>query len=120
MNSVGKYLGALMQSRTQAHIFHLQTKSYAQHKALQEYYEEIVDLIDNYAECYQGKYGVIGGYDMSASIIEDPARVVQYFNGLHVFLNGISEHLPDDSYLRNVEDEISTLVVKINYLLTLS
>ncbi len=28
----------LMNSRNQAHVFHLSTKSYAQHKALQKYY----------------------------------------------------------------------------------
>ena len=29
----------LLFSQTQVHIFHLQTKSYAEHKALQDYYD---------------------------------------------------------------------------------
>ena len=53
---MNEYVGTLMQSRNQAHIFHLQTSSYSQHIALQEYYEGIVDLIDSLVEAYQGKY----------------------------------------------------------------
>lgn len=50
------------EARTAAHIAHLRTKSYAAHKALEEFYEGIVDVADAYAECYQGLYGVITSY----------------------------------------------------------
>ena len=46
-----------MNSRTQAHVFHLTTNSYAQHKALGKYYDAISDLLDAYAEAYMGSYG---------------------------------------------------------------
>ena len=46
MEQLGKFLGTLMSSRTQAHIFHLQTQSFATHKALNKYYDEIIDLLD--------------------------------------------------------------------------
>ena len=54
----------LMHSRTQAHVFHLGVNgpgAFAAHKALQKYYESIVDLLDGLVESYQGKYGLIGG-----------------------------------------------------------
>ena len=41
MDAIGLLLGTLMQSRNQAHIYHLQVDgpgSFAAHKALQEYY----------------------------------------------------------------------------------
>ena len=38
-------------------MYHLTTKSFAEHKALQAYYEGIVPLLDAYAEAYMGKYG---------------------------------------------------------------
>lgn len=50
------------ESRTAAHIAHLQTKSYAAHKALGEYYDGIIDLVDSFAEGYQGIYGIIAQY----------------------------------------------------------
>lgn len=120
MNSVGKFLGTLMESRTQAHVFHLQTTSFAQHKALQGYYEGIIPLIDAYAEACQGKYGTIRGYQMSTPLIEAPERIPQYFDRLCEFVDLVSQELPDDSFLVNIEDEIKTLLNSTKYLLTLS
>jgi hypothetical protein len=45
----------ILHSRNQSHIFHLQTKSYSEHKALNDYYDNIVDLYDGLIESYQGK-----------------------------------------------------------------
>lgn len=56
---IEKYLGALFLSRDVAHREHLKTKSYAQHKALGHFYEDIVDLVDSLAETYQGRHGII-------------------------------------------------------------
>jgi hypothetical protein len=50
------------EARTAAHIAHLQTKSYAAHKALEGFYDGIIGLTDAYAEAYQGVYGVIASY----------------------------------------------------------
>ena len=43
---MGQFVSTLLASRTQAHIFHLQTPSFAAHKALNEYYDEIVGITD--------------------------------------------------------------------------
>lgn len=56
---IDKFLGALFLSRDIAHREHLKTKSYAQHKALGHFYEDIVDLVDSLAETYQGRNGII-------------------------------------------------------------
>lgn len=56
---IDKFLGALFLSRDIAHREHLKTKSYAQHKALGHFYEDIVDLVDSLAETYQGRHGII-------------------------------------------------------------
>ena len=55
---MGQFVSTLLASRTQAHIFHLQTPSFAAHKALNEYYENIVDIIlyernVNAPKCYK-------------------------------------------------------------------
>ena len=52
----------LLHSQTQVHTFHLQTKSYSEHKALQGYYEGIDSLVDGLIESYQGKYNILKGY----------------------------------------------------------
>lgn len=43
--------------RTAAHVAHLTTTSYAQHIALDEFYTELLDLTDRYAEVAMGKEG---------------------------------------------------------------
>ena len=53
MEQFGTFIGTLMQSRNQAHIYHLQTNSFAQHMALQCYYEGIIPLFDGLVESYQ-------------------------------------------------------------------
>lgn len=114
MEQVANFISTLLQSREQAHIFHLQTQSYAQHKALQGYYEDIVDLIDTYVEAYQGRYGILTGYTL-ASQIYDVETVLKYFVGLQTFVDGIRQDLPTDGELNNTVDEISGLISSTIY-----
>ncbi len=117
MDGIGLLLGTLMQSRNQAHIYHLQVQgmgSYAAHKALNNYYEDIVDLIDGIAESYQGRYGIITGYKMADTIREDNnARM--YFDGLGKFVETVRKQLPQDSYLQNEVDEVVKLIETTKY-----
>jgi hypothetical protein len=114
MEEIAKFLGTLMSSRTQAHIFHLQTTSYAAHKALDAYYSDIVDLIDSYAEMAQGRYGIIKGYQMSSQMFED-GNAIKYFMGLQKFVDNIRQTLPQDGELNNTVDEISGLISSTIY-----
>ena len=50
METINQFVSTLFASRTQAHIFHLQTPSFAQHSALGTYYDEIIDLTDSFIE----------------------------------------------------------------------
>jgi hypothetical protein len=56
---IEQLMAILFLSRDLAHREHLRTKSYAQHKALQSFYEEIVEQADSLAEMYQGRNGII-------------------------------------------------------------
>jgi len=119
METVPQFISTLFASRTQAHIFHLQTTSFAQHKALNKYYDRIIDLIDPFIESYQGKYGIIRGYSSPASFREDD-DTIKYFEGLVKYVELTRERLPQDSYLQNQVDEIVALiestVYKLKYL----
>ena len=55
-----EFVGMLFLARDVAHSVHLNTRSYAKHKALSEFYDEIVELADGFAEAYQGRHGLIG------------------------------------------------------------
>lgn len=46
--------------RNAAHLAHFSTKSYAEHKALGKFYDDLIGKIDTIVEAYQGCYGLIG------------------------------------------------------------
>lgn len=114
MEQYATFIGTLMQSRNQAHIYHLQTQSYAAHKALQGYYEGIVDLVDGLVESFQGRYGILRGYKMAGTIKEDDNAVI-YFEGLCKFVETIRTQLPQDSYIQNQVDEVVALIESTKY-----
>ena len=121
MSSVGKYIGLLMASRTQAHVFHLTTKSYAAHKALQNYYEGIVPLLDSYAETYMGranKPSLSGlGPSVNKRVLTDAKYAHKYFIKLAIVLKKMK--LPKNQYLENIRQEIDALVRQTIYMLSL-
>jgi hypothetical protein len=117
MNQMGLFIGTLMQSRNQAHIFHLQATgegSYASHIALQAYYEGIIPLIDGITEAYQGRYGILTGYMMTGQIKEDNATYM-YFDALSKFVEKIREQIPQDSYIQNEVDNVVNLIESTKY-----
>ena len=109
MEPVVNFISTLLNTRTQAHIYHLQTQSYGAHKALQGYYEHIVDLIDSYVEAYQGSHDILRGYKVAPNIREDD-NPIAYFEAVAVFIERISPQLPDNGDLKNLVDEILALV----------
>ena len=110
-----KLINALLHSRTQSHVFHWRTKSFAAHKALQEYYEGIVPLTDSWVEGYQGRRGLISGYK-SGPLNQNPMNAQGYFKRL---LKVVDATKIKDSYLQNILDEIRQLIYQTLYLLTL-
>ena len=105
----------LLHSQTQVHIFHLGTKSYAEHKALQKYYEGIDDLTDRLVESYQGKYGLMSNYKTyKMSSYKSKKQVMSYFT--HV-LDVIEKNRDsvDDSYIQNQIDTVQELIYSTMY-----
>jgi hypothetical protein len=113
-----RYVGLLMNSRTQAHAFHLTTSSFAEHKALQAYYEGIIPLLDSWAEAYMGKYGRLRRISINKRFMKDPTKAKAYFKSLLTRVRAI--RLPSgDTYLKNIQDEIIALIRSTLYMLTL-
>jgi hypothetical protein len=105
-----KLASILLHSQTQVHALHLQTQSYSEHKALQKYYEGIDGLVDGLIESYQGKYGIVKGYETMD--IEDWQSTEQTCNYMKKLCSQI-DNLKDcceDSYLQNQIDTIFELI----------
>jgi hypothetical protein len=101
------FVSTLLHSATNAHFMHLQTDSYAEHVALGEYYDGIVDLVDVYAEAYQGKYDKIKAYPDDFHLAKTPQK---YLKSLCDFVEEIRKELPKDTQLQNIIDEIAQLL----------
>ena len=113
-------ISTLVQSRTQAQIFHWQAQgvgSDAAHRALGDYYDGIVDLVDKLVESTQGRHGITRGYQMSGTIKED-ANYVMYFEALAKFVETIRQQVYQDSYIQNQIDTIVELIEHTKYRLT--
>ena len=52
---IQQFIGLLFASRDYAHKAHLNTDSFAEHMALNEFYDGIVDLADGLAEAWMGR-----------------------------------------------------------------
>jgi Family of unknown function (DUF5856) len=69
-------IGILFYARTIAHLEHLRTKSYAQHVALNTFYDEVVDLADKLSEAYQGCEGIMKDIPIFGKALSDPIDVL--------------------------------------------
>lgn len=56
---IGKLIGTLFLSREIAHREHLKTRSFADHMALDAFYNGIIEIADSITEAYQGRNGII-------------------------------------------------------------
>jgi len=112
---VGEFISKLFHSRTMTHILHLNTDSYAKHKALNKYYDGIIDLTDKLAEEYQGKYGIIKGY--TNDTINETVNPLVYIEQMKSFVetNRHSTFKDTDSNLQNTIDEIVSLLESTIY-----
>ena len=110
----------LLHSQTQVHIFHLQTKSYAEHKALQKYYEGIDALVDGLIESYQGKYDVITQYNsVKNEDYKSNEQVIKYFKALDSMIEKNRKEVKE-SFIQNqidtVQELINSTVYKLRFL----
>lgn len=109
-NDFAEMVSLLLHSRTQAHILHLQTKSYPEHMALNAYYDGITALIDGLVESYQGQYGIIENYkSYDIQNYKSTDDTIKYLTGICEKVNKLRDCCKD-SYIQNQIDTICELV----------
>ncbi len=109
------FIGMLFLARDVTHSVHLNTRSYAKHKALGKFYEGVIDLADTYAEAYQGRHGLIGPISLMSAkktsnvvdFLEDQLAEIE--KNRYVFCE------KDDTALQNIIDEIVALYLSTLY-----
>lgn len=110
----------LFEVRAVVHDLHLNSTSFAEHKALGELYESWGGLLDSFLETYYGKYERIKGtIDIQSST---DINVNSYLSKVKMFLDNDINTIVDennDSDLCNIIAEMKQIVNHTTYLLTL-
>jgi len=108
--NVEQFYGLLFDARNKIHSFHLKTKSYSEHKALNEFYDEILDLTDEFLECYQGQFGLITFEDYQLTDNDSVAYLSKFVEKVKKF-----QDLTKESHLKNIIDEMIALTYRTLY-----
>lgn len=112
---VMQFVMCLLHSVTNGHILHLTTTSYSQHKALEVYYTGIGDLVDDFVEAFQGKYGLLTNF--SPIYMLPPSTALDYMSYLNTEVATLrkADGFPKDTELQNITDEIAALIDSTTY-----
>lgn len=110
-----EFVGCMFLARDVAHSVHLNTRSYAKHKALNKFYDGIIDLADTFAEMYQGRHGLIGPISLHSA--RKTSNIVEF---LEDSLKEIEDNRykvcdESDTALQNIIDEIVGLYLTTLY-----
>ena len=106
-----EFVMRMFHARTAAHVLHLKAQgpgAYAEHKALNEFYDEIVDLADGIAEMLQGEYlelltlSGISGY-------QTPASGLALVTGLSKWISANRKDVCPSSECQNLIDGVLEL-----------
>jgi len=109
-NTVIQLVAELLESVTIIHKFHLNSKSYAEHKALQKFYESIGDNADTIFETSSWRNNSI---EIPKPVINDIVPI----NYLEKLVNFVEEVRLNTTFsdLQNQMDEVKTLIYSTLY-----
>ena len=106
---IGEFILRCFHARTCAHVIHLGTSSYAVHKALNDFYDEIVDLADALAEAASSEKQI-----KFPKVDYEPKDALAMLESLMGNTNSFIDSCPD-GYLINIAEEIKALIASTLY-----
>ena len=115
----------------QIKVFHWQTNSFSEHKALDQIYEELEDSIDEFVETYQGTFGRVfaqdnfvielQNYSGSSTLSGYSSNIALTADGWISYLKSFDSdsQIAGHSDLLNIRDEMLGSLNQLKYLITL-
>jgi len=116
-----QFFSKIFESREMAHVYHLQLKgdpgSYASHIALGEYYDNVIGILDELIEVYQGQYDIVQGYNIIDTSSTQNLDKLEYFSSVVDYLKNSRYTLlsQDDPHYQAIVDEIINLLYRLIY-----
>ena len=114
------FVSYLKDAFDQSVVWHHQTETYAVHKALGKFYDEILELTDGLVESVSGIYGRPKRYEIdSPKDYKDSEQVIKYFKTVYNEIQKERKEIYQETWIQNQVDEIATLFAETLYLLSL-
>ena len=109
------FVGHLFLARDVTHSVHLNTRSYAKHKALGSFYDKVIDLADSFAEAYQGRHGLIGPITLQSA--KKTGNVIEFLQEslAEIEANRYKFCDENETAIQNIIDEIVALYLSTLY-----
>jgi len=114
----GELLITLLNAATIAHVLHLRSRSYSEHKALQGLYKGLPGLVDGVVEVWQGKNGELVDFPDQTVEVEDQEDAMVFVMYLKMVLEENRGVLGGASEIQNLVDGIAELINSTLYKLT--
>jgi len=110
-----EFLGLLFLARDVAHSVHLNTRSFSKHEALNIFYNRIIGAADDFAEAYQGRYGLIGPITLHSA--KKTANVIEFLQDSLAEIEAARYDVCDksDSTMQQLIDNIVEIYLRTLY-----
>ena len=110
-----EFLGLLFLARDVAHSVHLNTRSFSKHEALNIFYNRIIGAADDFAEAYQGRYGLIGPITLHSA--KKTANIIEFLQDSLAEIEAARYDLCDktDTALQQLIDNIVEVYLRTLY-----
>ena len=109
------FIGILFLARDVTHSVHLNTRSFSKHMALNIFYDRIVGAADDFAEAYQGRYGLIGPITLHSA--KKTSNVIEFLEDSLAEIEAARYTVCDkaDSSLQQLIDNIVEIYLRTLY-----
>ena len=110
-----EFIGILFLARDVTHSVHLNTRSYSKHVALNIFYERVVGVADDFAETYQGRYGLIGPISLMSA--KKTGNIIEFLEDQMKEIESVRYDVVDksDTALQQLIDNIVELYARTLY-----
>lgn len=106
-SNINEYFGTLQQTVVGSWRKHLKADNNDIHVILNDYYDDVIDLVDTLIEDYMGIYDKIESYENVFK--EEEYDVIEYFEELREFTKSGKDLFEEDELISDIDDILSLI-----------
>ena len=115
MKPIEQLVARVFQARNIAHREHHKTDSYSKHSALGSFYEDIIPVIDEIIETYQGRHELIGDYTVMDKKV---SNITEYLIAEAAWIENNRKNIDVCPAVQNLIDGLAAIYLQTVYKLS--